>query len=103
VNAAERVHLLVPLVGSHSSCQVHDDKGLAPILVVDTSAAHLTLVASDSGSVTDADVEASWQLLDAMRVYVLALEAQREHQGSSGSVIDDAAPRAGASLSGARP
>jgi hypothetical protein len=68
----------VTLVAARADCQVFDDQ--SPVLSVVTDTLSLTLRAADA--VTDDDVKAGWALIDAMRVYVLALERQHDRRTS---------------------
>jgi hypothetical protein len=57
------------------------DSGV-PALGAVTDSVSLTLRPSDV--VTDGDVRAAWGLIDAMRVYVMAVEAARDRQTAVG-------------------
>jgi hypothetical protein len=75
-----RARVSVPLVDARADCQAFDDQ--SPVLSVETDAVSLTLRPADV--VTDEDVRAAWALIDAMRVYVLAVEAARDRRSGAG-------------------
>jgi hypothetical protein len=74
------VRVSVPMEGARSGCEVFDDRG--PVLSVETPAGSLMLEAP--AVVTDGDVRAAWALIDSMRVYVLAVERQRDRESVAG-------------------